>query len=83
MKRNVIGHGAKVAALSDMGIHNNKFDILDETFSNDFDPYEGISKEEMELYNSVPPCSSMTPVDVDWDVDVDEKGPFIVKGTLS
>ena len=24
--------------------------------------YEGISKEELELYNSVPPCSSMTPV---------------------
>jgi len=23
---------------------------------------EGISKEEVELYNSVPPCSSMTPV---------------------
>ena len=82
MKRNVIGHGAKVAALSDMGIHNNKFDILDETFSK-FDPYEGISKEEMELYNSVPPCSSMTPVDVNWDVDTDEDGPFIVKGILS
>ena len=27
----------------------------------DFDSYEGISKEERELYNSVPPSSSMTP----------------------
>ena len=24
--------------------------------------YDDISKEELELYNSVPPCSSMTPV---------------------
>jgi metallophosphoesterase superfamily enzyme len=24
--------------------------------------YEGIIKEELELYNSVPPCTSMTPV---------------------
>ena len=30
-----------------------------------FDPYEGLSKEEIELYNSVPPCSSMTPVESD------------------
>ena len=38
-------------------------EVMDELgYQELFDPYEGISKEELELYNSVPPCSSMTPV---------------------
>jgi hypothetical protein len=38
-------------------------EVMDELgYQKLFDPYEGISKEELELYNSVPPCSSMTPV---------------------
>ena len=38
-------------------------EVMDELgYQKVFDPYEGISKEELELYNSVPPCSSMTPV---------------------
>jgi hypothetical protein len=28
----------------------------------EFDPYEGITDEEKELYNSVPPADTMTPV---------------------
>ena len=27
----------------------------------EFDPYEGITDEEKELYNSVPPADTMTP----------------------
>ena len=38
--------------------------LFDDIFRTDdnFDPYEGISKEELELYNSVSPGLSMTPV---------------------
>ena len=55
--------------------------LIDLGYEDDFDPYEGISKEELELYNSVPTCSSMT--STGWDVDVDENGPFIVTDDVS
>ncbi len=33
-----------------------------ERVKEEFDPYEGITNEEKELYNSVPPTDTMTPV---------------------
>ena len=46
-----------------------------------FDPYEGLSKEEIELFNSVPPCSSMTSVESDdesTEIDLNRDVPDIV-----
>ena len=42
----------------------NRLKLFDDIFRTDdnFDPYEGISKEELELNNSVSPGLSMTPV---------------------
>ena len=90
MKRNVVGHGAKVIALKDMGVHNKTFDMLDDLYTN-VDESEGeVCKHGNSRFAGCSDCveeSNDGPLikeeNAGWDVDVDENGPFIVKGTLS
>ena len=90
MKRNVVGHGAKVVALKDMGVHNKTFDMMDDLYTN-VDEFEGeVCKHGNSRFAGCSDCveeSNDGPLikeeNAGWDVDVDENGPFIVKGTLS
>ena len=43
-------------------VDEEEVDVITDHLDNDFDPYEGLDPDEEELYNSVPPSTSMTPV---------------------